>query len=395
MNLFSESRKRWIKSLAGMSVSLLTPWVADYVYRTIYSQKDSDNELHKVTTSDDVQVALWHYRSENNNPGEPVLLVHGLGANHRNLALDEKNGVVQYLTKEGYDCWAIDLRGRGESDTPSEGWSFDDYAQRDLPATIDYVLDQTGFNQLHWIGHSMGGMLYYAVAGSLDRQDDIASAVTLASPFGMQEPLMVNRLAIRINQLVRQLNDTAFVNKLPFDLKAAQNRLRSCPIPLHRLPQSYLLRWAGFFLLLFKKWLPQDFILAYMNPEQVDDATIKKGVNEVMEGVSFGEVIQFADWVLNDRWTDVDQTIDYAAGALDLEVPILMIGGAEDRMTPAHHLKWGFKAMNTADKKFVIAGRDNGFAHDYAHVDLVLGDNARKEIFPLISDWLRKHPVKS
>ncbi|MFB6347611.1 MAG: alpha/beta hydrolase [bacterium] len=378
-----------------MTASLLTPWVADYLYRSIYHVEDSQNELHKVKTSDGVEVALWRYPNRNENPGEPVLLVHGLGANHRNLALDDENGVVQYLAEQGYDCWAIDLRGRGRSDTPSGGWCFDDYAQKDLPAVLDYILETTGYDQLHWIGHSMGGMLYYAVAGALDRQDQIASATTMASPFGMQEPLMVNRLALKLNRLVRKLNSYGIQRFCPMSFDNLSGRGLNFSVPIHKLPQSYLARWAGFLLLLFKRWLPQDFILAYMNPNQVDDATIKKGVNEVVEGVSMGEIVQFADWVLNDRWTDVDQEIDYADGAMDLQVPILMIGGSEDRMTPAHHLKWGFNSMNTRDKKFVIAGKDTGFKHEYAHVDLVLGKNARKEIFPLLVDWLKKHPVKN
>lgn len=394
MNFLNQNRSQWIKSIAGMSVSLIAPWVADYFYRKIYSEDDPENELHKIETSDGVEIAVWRYRPDDpDSSSEPVLLVHGLGANHRNLALNEENGVVQYLTEHGYDCWAVDLRGRGGSETPGGGWSFDDYVQKDLPTTLDYVLDETGYSQLHWIGHSMGGMLYYAVAGALNRQEQIASAVTLASPFGMQEPLMVNRLALRINRMFRSLKQLPLLDKLPLNRETIQDQLSSLPVPLRKLPQSYLARWLGFFLLLFKRWLPKDFVLAYMNPEQVNDATIKKGVNEVVEGVSYGEIIQFVDWVLNDRWTDTEQSIDYARGAIDLSVPILMIGGAEDRMTPSHHLKWGFKSMDASDKKFVIAGKDNGFEHDYAHVDLVMGDNARAEIFPLILDWLEKHPV--
>lgn len=381
-----------MKSILGMSVSLVTPWLLDYAYRKFYSSSDADPDLHRVPTEDGINVALWHYPSENPD-AEPVLFVHGLGANHRNMALNEENGLVQYMVQQGYDCWAVDLRGRGESDTPPGSWSFDDYAQKDLPATIDYILEETGYPRLHWIGHSMGGMLYYAVAGALGHQHKIASATTMASPFGMQEPLLVNRLALSLNRLARLTGKFPLPDFLDYELKNFPGYFKEMDVPIHKLPQAYVVRWVGFFLILLKRWLPQDFILAYMNPNQVDDSTIRKGVNEVVERMSFRELNQFADWVLNDRWTDEDQNIDYAAGVTDLEVPILMIGGAEDRMTPAHHLKWGFNSMDTNDKKFVLAGEDTGFEDDYAHVDIVLGKNARDEIFPIIYDWIHKHPI--
>lgn len=392
MNIFSSKSMDWMKSITAMSASLITPWIVDYAYRKIYSTEGSDSELHKVETDDGVKVALWRYTSDQENQ-EPILFVHGLGANHRNMALNEENGLVQYLSKAGYDCWALDLRGRGESDTPSDSWSFDDYVKKDLPATVDYILEQTEYSKLHWIGHSMGGMLFYAVAGALKYQEKIGSAVTLASPFGMQEPLLVNRLALRVNKMAFFLAKLPIPNTLKNKLKNLPETFRDVDLPIRKLPQAYLARWVGFFLIFFKRWLPQDFILAYMNPHQVNNATIRKGVNEVIEGVSFGELNQFADWLLNDRWTDEEQNIDYAQGVSKLEVPTLMMGGAEDRMTPAHHLKWGFKAMNTNDKKFVLAGEDTGFEKDYAHVDLILGDRAKEEIFPIIQDWLQKHPI--
>ena len=36
----------------------------------------------------------------------------------------------------------------------------------------------------------------------------------------------------------------------------------------------------------------------------------------------------------------------------------------------------------------MILGEGWGQAHDYGHLDLVLGDGVRDEVFPLILDWL-------
>ena len=45
-------------------------------------------------------------------------------------------------------------------------------------------------------------------------------------------------------------------------------------------------------------------------------------------------------------------------------------------------------AKTCTDKTWTLAGRDNGFAADYGHLDLTAGVHAPHEIHPLITDWL-------
>jgi len=58
--------------------------------------------------------------------------------------------------------WIIELRGHGRSRQHSAvlyDWTCEDYIDKDLPAAIDYIRRHHGCDQLHFIGHSMGGML--------------------------------------------------------------------------------------------------------------------------------------------------------------------------------------------------------------------------------------------
>jgi hypothetical protein len=41
----------------------------------------------------------------------------------------------------------------------------------------------------------------------------------------------------------------------------------------------------------------------------------------------------------------------------------------------------------------VEAGVAQGFLRDYGHIDLAFGIHARREIFPLVFDWLLRHAI--
>lgn len=345
---------------------------------------------HLVETDDGCDIALWHYPPLSDRKGKPVFLVHGLFANHNNLALDNKHGVAQYLNRNGYDCWAIDLRGRGASSRPWWPWCFDDYAQYDIPAAIQYIKNVTEYEQVNWIGHSMGGMLFYVVAGTLNYNSVINSAVTIGSPFGMQEPLAVNNIARKINRTIRALAKKPGLKKVAENKNSIIELADAIPFPLHALPQKTVAQIIGYIGYHVINYLPHDITLTFTTTEN-SSFILKKALQKVSTRVSYRELVQFADWVINDRWTNANHDIDYAAEVSNIETPVLVIAGGQDRLTPPYHIKWGYKKINTEDKKFLLAAKDTGFSSNYAHIDLVFGERAPDEIFPQILDWIDNH----
>jgi triacylglycerol lipase len=69
--------------------------------------------------------------------------------------------------------------------------------QRHLNETIKRALDETG-RKIHVIGHSLGGVIARSVAGQ--RPKDVASVITLASPF---RGTVANRTVLRAAEAVR------------------------------------------------------------------------------------------------------------------------------------------------------------------------------------------------
>lgn len=74
----------------------------------------------------------------------------------------------------GYDVWMPNSRGNAYSrnhttlnpDTDSTYWdfSFNEMGIYDLPSSIDYILNNTGKEQLFYIGHSQGTTSFYIMA---------------------------------------------------------------------------------------------------------------------------------------------------------------------------------------------------------------------------------------
>src|SRR5262249_41046929 len=132
-------------------------------------------------------LALYRHQPSRRSHHAPVVLCHGMASNRWSMDGPGRVSLARYLVRHGYDVWIIELRGAGRSTRPTwwnrkrYNWRFEDYVYHDAPAALRTVLHETRANHVHWVGHSMGGMIAYALLMSPAR-DKIASAVTLAAP---------------------------------------------------------------------------------------------------------------------------------------------------------------------------------------------------------------------
>ena len=123
-------------------------------------------EGHEVVTEDGYILSVWNVQGNKTNadPRPPVLMVHALEVDmmeYVNNLPEVAHAFV--LARQGYDVWLLNNRGTRFSDThktldnsSKEYWNFDweDMGTKDLPATIDYILNTTGFEKINYVGHS-------------------------------------------------------------------------------------------------------------------------------------------------------------------------------------------------------------------------------------------------
>ncbi|XP_034668005.1 uncharacterized protein LOC117901386 isoform X2 [Drosophila subobscura] len=131
-------------------------------------------ETHFVTTEDGYKLCLHRMP----RPGaQPILLVHGLmSSSAAFVMLGPSNGLAYILYLQGYDVWMLNTRGNIYSMEHTKkfismkdywDFSFHDIGVKDLPPSIDLILERTNYQQIQYIGHSQGSTVFFVMCSEL------------------------------------------------------------------------------------------------------------------------------------------------------------------------------------------------------------------------------------
>ncbi|SEM47355.1 Lysophospholipase, alpha-beta hydrolase superfamily [Stigmatella aurantiaca] len=264
--------------------------------------------------------------------GVGILCLHGLFSDARFFLSSNGTGPARYFIDQGCTVYAAELRGHGGSRWPEKrvwDWSFDTYAQQDIPALVRAARERhTG--PLFLLAHSMAG---YAALAGLGLQPEVqrmlsgvcvlSSAVNDYSDGGLKKALMV-----RFSSLLSGL--------------------------LGRFPAKAL------------KQGPADEPAALMR--------------------------QFADWAPTGAFRSLDGATDYWQALGQVTLPVFSGVGEADvfHASPRRAGKLVEK-LGSGDKTLVICGRSHGFASDFGHFDILRGSRAQQEVLPRVHEWMRAH----
>lgn len=303
-------------------------------------------------TDDGWRAAVRHFPGE----GPPVLLVHGMAANHYNWDYHSEVSFVRYLQERGWDVWVAELRGDPESEAPSKearrSYTLDDHALRDLPRVLDVVTAETGEAKVYWVGHSMGGMLLYAALELYPER--LVAGVAVDSPAAFVEDSVLSKLG----------RSFGFVT------------------PRHGvLPMAGIARGTA--------WMGRRNPLygAVANPSNLDWPLANGLARNALEPVPAGMSRQVVSWLKAGELLRADGS-PWFVRADRPPVPLLVTGGSKDLIVPAANSAAACEIF--PDCRYELLGTANGYSVDYGHVDPVVGRTAEAEIFPLVEGFLRE-----
>lgn len=344
--------------------------------------------MFTAVTEDGWAISVSRYQPARIDPQRmPVILCHGLSYNCRFYDLAEEVSLARDLQAAGWDVWAPSLRGAGWSTKPplsrlrqlfrgdlytaggvftSQGrgtlkvnWTVDDHIRYDVPTIIELVLKETGCKQVHWVGHSMGGMImaaHLAVGGDDGR---VASFVALSVPVFAPAPLSAPMAQLAQSRGAVEVSNAAISTNLPAVLGQIGGKSLGTPIDV-----------------------------LFFNKANVSDETIRRLSNSGTEEISPGQLAQLIDMLASGHFASADGKTDYTAGLEKIKTPALFAVGTVDNLAPVDAVKLLYNRWGSADKRFVLMGVVNGQKDDYGHDDLVIGRNAKTEVYPAIRQWL-------
>ena len=289
-------------------------------------------------------------------PRAAVVLQHGLGSNSAVFHYPTRS-LARHLAEAGYDVFIPHLRG---VDAPAaNSFGLDAYVERDIPAILDAVRERSGTERVHWIGHSMGGVLLmmYAIEqpdAPIDRFIAIGSALDYRPGYSVfrqllpLEPLLSHAFEslpfgalARLNALIAGFGPAMLSEKMNFwrsnnDLAAIKHVLRSgfTPIPMQ---------------------LMRD---------------LKTGFGPTGFSRKHG-------------------SIAYLARASAYRLATCLMVGTRDEQCGESHVEETARVLSSATRMRIERfGKRHGHRDDYGHFDLLIGKSAPAETWPIVREFL-------
>ncbi len=339
-------------ALATLLVLLLATWLhLVFWVRRISLPMPYDLTL-RVPTPDGSAFELRRILPSNPSDLPPVMLVHGIAINHRNLDMHPDVSLARALAASGRDTWLLTLRsGRADlTRKESLGVRFSAMAQHDVPLAVAEVLARTGAKHLDYVGFSMGGMLLYATLGRSLPEAQVRRAVILGSPARVAPIVPLGNLAIAL--------------------------------PIWLMP-AVPFRLIGRLFAFGSEWFRTPMHGLTMNLANMAPGLCRITMVDALSDVPFALAVEFGQWAYRDGLPRVGEVLALE-GLENVRVPVHFFVGAGDKLGAPKAVRIAFDAWGRdtgARKHWTLLGKREGYSADYGHTDLAGGLQAPTEVF--------------
>jgi pimeloyl-ACP methyl ester carboxylesterase len=313
-----------------------------------------------VTTADGWSLRLRHTLSPSHfDPNtKPLLIVPGYGMNSFIFSYHPRGtSMERCLAEGGYEVWAMDLRGQGQSfaeKTRPGATTLANYATVDVPAAIERVLSSTttSAQTVTLVGCSLGGSIaygYLAVTGARR----VSEVIAMGAPLRWSEVHPLIKIAFASPALAARLK-----------ISNTRKWLRSAFPLIERFPS---------------------LLGMYMNPASIDTSDMQ-AMTQTVEDPDPQVNRDIAVWIKGrDLYLD---GVNITAAMAHMTLPLFVVLSNKDGIVPASTALTAADAWGGPNVEVLEVGDDTNW---YAHANLFVADDAPQLVFDPIIDWLRRH----
>ncbi len=300
---------------------------------------------------------LYRYISPNGHKYRtPLLMVFALINKAYVLDLTPGMSLVEHLTNEGFDVYLLDW---GEFEWEDRNLSFGNFVFDYIARAVRKVCQISGTNELSMLGYCMGGTMTSMYA-SLFPQPIIKNIIYLAAPFDFSDAGIPSMWMRAPGFSPDRVTDT--FDLVPKDfIQMGVMMLK----PVNNYVGTYTRLWKS-----------------------IDDGTSVvawKALNKwVNDNINFpGET--YRQWVkdlyqenklIKNEFVLKGSLIQLA----NIRANLLIMAGEKDHLVLPSQSEAIMDLVSSTDKTFQV--------HPVGHGGLVFGNYARKESYPVITDWL-------
>jgi len=308
---------------------------------------------------DGVPLAMVRKRSaELGGTRGSVLLIHGYGQNRYAWHLPARS-LSNYLAREGFDVFNLDLRGHGRSRHLGARRPTDvsEFVKQDVPWALEEVQRLAGPRPVFLVGHSLGGLVSYASAPLA--HGAVAGVASLGSPYhftrGSLPLTLAGHLLLAVDRRMSFGHGALGLRAIGEVVRLARVLVES---PVFPLPIR------GF------------------RPGSMEPVVLSQHMSLAMDSGSITVLRNMFLAAAEARQSGhrLGGLSGFVEGFEAMDVPLLVIAGESDDLAPPASVEPAYRSSRSRDKTYRVFPQ--------GHIDLIMGSRSTHTVWPLLARWL-------
>ncbi len=329
-------------------------------------------------SGDGFECNLLHISGSKPSWRGPVLLVHGAGVRANIFRAPVQTTIVDYLVERGYDVWLENWRA--SIDFAPNAWTLDQAALYDHPCAVKTIIKETGCSEMKAIIHCQGSTSFTmsALAGLVPEVNVIVSnAVSLHTVVPAFSGVKLNCALPLISLVTPCLNPQWGLHASTFPAKVIALMVaivhHECHNPVCK--QVSFTYGSGFPALwrhenlneLTHEWVKQEFAAVPISFFRQMRRCVRRGHLISVTGSK-------------------DLPADFTTEPPKTEARFSLFSGAKNLCFLPESQRRSFDFFNARRKNY----HSLNIIENYSHLDIFMGQNAARDVFPLMSAELEK-----